>query len=82
LRKLTLILTASTLLLGTMAMQASAQNQHRGAASIHMLKNATPIVIQRRTRRVLRISDQRERFVEWNAVQIQKSPGDKVSKAA
>jgi hypothetical protein len=26
--------------------------------------------------------DQRERFVGWNAVQIQKSPSDKVRKAA
>jgi hypothetical protein len=45
-RKLTMTLTAAMLLLGTMAMQASAQNQHRGAADIHALKNATPIVKQ------------------------------------
>jgi hypothetical protein len=43
-RKLTLILTASALLLGSM--EASAQNQQRGAASIQALKNATPIVTQ------------------------------------
>jgi len=43
-RKVTMTLTAAVLLLGTMAMQASAQNQQRGAASIHALRNATPIV--------------------------------------
>lgn len=43
-RKLTMTLTAAVLLLGTMAWQANAQNQHRGAASLHALKNATPIV--------------------------------------
>ncbi len=41
-RKPTMILTATALLL--MAFQASAQNQHRGAAQIHALKNATPLV--------------------------------------
>jgi hypothetical protein len=43
-RKLTMTLTAAVLVLGTMAMQANAQNQQRGAATIHALKNATPIV--------------------------------------
>ena len=43
-RKVTMTLTAAVLLLGTMALQASAQNQQRGAASIHALRNATPIV--------------------------------------
>jgi hypothetical protein len=43
-RKLTMTLTAAALLLGTMAMQASAQNQQRGAAHIYALRNATPIV--------------------------------------
>ena len=43
-RKVTMTLTAAALLLGTMALQASAQNQQRGAASIHALRNATPIV--------------------------------------
>src|SRR5262245_12068226 len=45
-RKLTMTLTAAMLLLGTMAMQAGAQNQQRAAATIHALKNATPIVRQ------------------------------------
>ena len=36
--------TAAVLLLGTMALQADAQNQHRSAATIHALKNAPPIV--------------------------------------
>jgi hypothetical protein len=40
-RKLTLTLAAAALVLGTMAVQANAQNQHRGAA---VFKNATPIV--------------------------------------
>jgi hypothetical protein len=43
-RKLTMTLTAAAVLLGTMALQANAQNQQRGAATIHALKNATPIV--------------------------------------
>ncbi len=43
-RKLTMTLTATALLLGATALQASAQNQQRGAAHIHALKNATPIV--------------------------------------
>jgi hypothetical protein len=38
-------LTAAALLLGAMALQASAQNQQRGAAQIPAaLKHATPIV--------------------------------------
>jgi hypothetical protein len=41
-RKLTITLTATVLMLGTL--QASAQNQQSGAASMHTLKNATPIV--------------------------------------
>jgi len=43
-RKVTMTVTAAALLLGTVALQASAQNQQRGAASIHALRNATPIV--------------------------------------
>ncbi len=43
-RKLTMTLTTAALLLGATALQAGAQNQQRGAASIHALKNATPIV--------------------------------------
>jgi hypothetical protein len=42
-RKLMLTLAAAALVLGTMAVQASAQQQ-RGAACIAALKNATPIV--------------------------------------
>jgi hypothetical protein len=42
-RKFTITLTAAALVLGAMA-QANAQNQQRGAAQIHALKNATPIV--------------------------------------
>lgn len=46
-RKLTLILTAAALVLGTMALSASAQTQQPGAAKIHALaQNATPIVTQ------------------------------------
>jgi uncharacterized low-complexity protein len=40
-RKLTLTLAAAALVLGTLAVQANAQNQNRGAA---VFKNATPIV--------------------------------------
>jgi len=43
-RKLTITLSAVVLVLGAMASSASAQNQHSGAASLHALKNATPIV--------------------------------------
>jgi hypothetical protein len=44
-RKFTLTLSAAALVLGAMALQASAQTQQNGAASIHALaKNATPIV--------------------------------------
>jgi hypothetical protein len=43
-RKLTITLMAATLASGVMALQASAQNQHCGAASIHTLRNATPII--------------------------------------
>jgi hypothetical protein len=44
-RKLTMTLTAAVLVLGTMAMTASAQTQWLGAASLHaQLRNATPIV--------------------------------------
>jgi hypothetical protein len=45
-RKLTITLAAAALALGAMAMSASAQNEHNGVASIHALKNATPIVKQ------------------------------------
>ena len=41
-RKLTMTLTAAAFVLGTMAVQASAQNQQHGAASLHALKNAHP----------------------------------------
>ena len=40
-RKLMMMLTAASLVLGVMALQAGAQD---GAAGIHALKNATPIV--------------------------------------
>ena len=43
-RKFTVTLTAAALVPGTMGLTASAQEQLRGAASIHALKNATPIV--------------------------------------
>jgi hypothetical protein len=39
-------LSAALLVLGALALPASAQNEQRGAASIHALKNATPIVRQ------------------------------------
>ena len=46
-RSLTMTLTAAVLVLGTMAITASAQTQWMGAASLHaQLKNATPIVRQ------------------------------------
>ena len=45
-RKLTITLATAALVFGAMALPASAQNEHRGAASIHALKNATPIVKQ------------------------------------
>jgi hypothetical protein len=46
-RKLTTTLTAVVLVLGSMAVTASAQTQAPGAASFHaQLKNATPIVKQ------------------------------------
>jgi hypothetical protein len=45
-RELTITLATAALVLGAMALPASAQNQQRGAASFHTLKNATPIVRQ------------------------------------
>jgi hypothetical protein len=42
----TITLATAALVLGAMALPASAQNQQRGAASFHTLKNATPIVKQ------------------------------------
>jgi hypothetical protein len=43
-RKLTMTLTAAALMLGTMAMTASAQTQQPGAASFHaQIQSATPI---------------------------------------
>ena len=43
-RKITMTLTAAALILGTMAVGASAQTQSSGAASVHaQIKNATPI---------------------------------------
>jgi hypothetical protein len=41
-RKIMLTLAATTLVLGAVSLQASAQGQFRGAATL--LKNATPIV--------------------------------------
>jgi hypothetical protein len=43
-RKLTMTVAAAALVLGTMALQANAQNEHRGAAVLKSVKNATPIV--------------------------------------
>jgi hypothetical protein len=43
-KKLILTLSAAAFVLGTLALPASAQNEHRAAASIHALRNATPIV--------------------------------------
>jgi uncharacterized low-complexity protein len=46
-REFTKALTVSALLLGAMAVQASAQTQAPGAANIHaQMRNATPIVKQ------------------------------------
>jgi hypothetical protein len=44
-RKFTLPLAAAALMLGAMALEASAQQQ-RGAACIRSLSNATPIITQ------------------------------------
>jgi hypothetical protein len=47
LEKLTMTLTAALLVLGTMAMSASAQTQAPGAASLHaQIQKATPVVKQ------------------------------------
>ena len=44
-RKLTMTFTAAVLVLGSVAMTASAQTQSVGAAGFHaQLKNATPII--------------------------------------
>ena len=45
-RRLSLTLSAPLLVFGALALPASAQTEMRGAASIHALKNATPIVRQ------------------------------------
>ena len=45
-KKLTLTLSAAALVFGSMVLSASAQTQGAGAASVHALKNATPIVTQ------------------------------------
>jgi hypothetical protein len=46
-RKLTMSLTAAVLVLGTMAVTASAQTQATGAARLHaQIQNATPIIKQ------------------------------------
>ena len=45
-KKLTLTLSAAALVFGSMILSASAQTQGAGAASVHALKNATPIVTQ------------------------------------
>jgi hypothetical protein len=44
LMKKLITLTAATLMLGAMAISASAQMQHKGANGLNTLKNATPIV--------------------------------------
>jgi hypothetical protein len=43
-RRLTMTLAATALVLGSMAMTAGAQTQRVGAGSLHALTNATPIV--------------------------------------
>jgi hypothetical protein len=46
-RKLTMILTAAALMLGTLAIAANAQTQAPGAASLHaQIHNFTPIIKQ------------------------------------
>jgi hypothetical protein len=46
-RKLTMTLTAATLMLGMMAIAANAQTQHPGAAGLHaQSRNFTPIIQQ------------------------------------
>jgi hypothetical protein len=45
-RKLALALSAAVLVFGALALPAGAQTEQRGAASIHKLRNATPIVTQ------------------------------------
>ena len=45
-RKFALTMSAALLVLGSMALSASAQTQNAGAASVHALKNATPVVTQ------------------------------------
>jgi hypothetical protein len=45
-KKLALTLGAAVLVFGTLALPAGAQTEQRGAASIHTLRNATPIVKQ------------------------------------
>jgi hypothetical protein len=46
-KKITLTLTAATLILGSMALSANAQSQALGAASLHaQIQNATPILKQ------------------------------------
>jgi hypothetical protein len=43
-RKLSITLATTALVFGALAMPASAQTENRGAASIHALKNATPVI--------------------------------------
>ena len=45
-KKLILTLSATVFVLGALALPASAQTEQCGAANIHALKNATPIVRQ------------------------------------
>jgi hypothetical protein len=45
-KKLTITLSTAALVLGAVVLSASAQTQSAGAASIHALKNATPIYTQ------------------------------------
>jgi hypothetical protein len=45
-RMLALTMSAALLVLGSMAPLANAQTQNAGAASVHALKNATPVVTQ------------------------------------
>jgi hypothetical protein len=43
-RKLALTVSAALLVLGSMALSANAQTQSAGAASVHALQNATPVI--------------------------------------
>ena len=45
-KKFILTLSAAVFVFAALALPAGAQNEQRGAASIHVLKNATPIARQ------------------------------------